>query len=284
MFKWRILCHGKLSPEMNMAIDEAVFLEVIRGNSKPTLRFYDWNPPTLSYGYNQNIDKEIDFDLAKKKGFGYVRRPTGGRMVLHKDEVTYSVIAPIAGNLEGNITNSYSAISQALAAGLNRLGIQAEFEKGTLSSSHQRKATNPCFTSSSKYELKLGNKKIVGSAQVRKKNCLLQHGAILLNYDQMEIAEILPNLTASERNKIGNYIKRKTTAINDNIEKKISFDVAVQNLILGFKDNWKNNEFAVGKLLERENKLAKKLASCKYSQDVWNIDNSLKKDFLKKID
>ena len=178
-----------------MAIDEAVMQEIIKGNSEPTIRFYDWNPPTLSFGYHQNFDDEIDLHEAEKRGFGYIRRPTGGRLVLHREEVTYSVIAPLRERLSGNITETYSEISLALAKGLRILGIMVEFEKGNLTSYHQRESANPCFTSTSRFELSYRNKKIVGSAQTRKDGVLLQHGSILLNFNLSQVAYVLPGLS-----------------------------------------------------------------------------------------
>ena len=155
---WRILNSGKKSPAENMAIDEAILEAVITGKSLPTIRFYDWNPSTASCGYNQKVDDEVDFSALEKFGFGFVRRPTGGRLVLHDQEITYSVIAPIEGKFAGSVTQAYSVISLALAEGLREMGVDVELEKGSLDSKHQRQAANPCFSSSSKYELKCQNK------------------------------------------------------------------------------------------------------------------------------
>ena len=103
---WRIIISGKKSPAENMAIDEAIFLGNIENTSPPTIRFYDWNPPTASFGYNQKIKNELDLDLLEKKGYAFIKRPTGGRLVLHKDEITYAVIAPAQERLKGSITDS----------------------------------------------------------------------------------------------------------------------------------------------------------------------------------
>ena len=116
--KWRFLIDGKLSPAENMALDEAIFECVQDGRSLPTIRFYNWEPSTVSCGYNQEVAKEVDFAELKKHDYGFVRRPTGGRLVLHNNEVTYAVISPFEGRLSGNVTESYSEISKALAKGL----------------------------------------------------------------------------------------------------------------------------------------------------------------------
>ncbi len=270
--RWRILIDGKKSAAENMAIDEAILLGNIAGKSIPTIRFYDWNLPTVSFGFNQQIKKEIDVDLVKKNGFAFVRRPTGGRAVLHFEEVTYAVISPLQDKLSGNITDSYSQISLALATGLNLMGVEVEFERGNLSSSHQREFANPCFTSSSKYELKYQNKKIVGSAQVRRENVLLQHGSILMNRNQEAISEIIPNLTVDKRNTIRKYLARKTVCINQILKEKIDYDKAVKFLINGFEKAWENDEFIIDNELNNfENEVSEQLVETKYGKDIWNF-------------
>ena len=126
--KWRFLISGKLNSAENMAIDEAIFNCVQAGRSLPTIRFYDWEPSTVSCGYNQEVAKEVDLLALKQHGFGFIRRPTGGRLVLHDNEVTYAVIGPAVGKLSGNVTESYSEISKALAKGLELMGIGVDFE------------------------------------------------------------------------------------------------------------------------------------------------------------
>jgi len=260
---------GKKSPSENMAIDEAILLGNIEKTSPPTIRFYDWNPPTVSFGYNQKIEKELDLEKLSKKGYAYIKRPTGGRVVLHKDEVTYAVIAPALGRLKGNITDSYSEISKPIALGLQNLGVNVEFEKGTLSSFSQKQQFNPCFTSSSRYELKYNNKKIVGSAQYRKNNCILQHGSILLNHDQSEVAYLLPNISFKQREKLFEYLSRKTTFINQISDREYSFEDAVSSIINAFRQCWVDDFFeedCLNKIeLVRINELNNKFSSKKWN-------------------
>jgi len=270
--KWSFLIDGKLSPAENMAIDEAIFECVQDGRSLPTIRFYNWEPSTVSCGYNQEVSKEVDFVALKKHGFGFVRRPTGGRVVLHDNEVTYAVISTFEGRLSGNVTESYSEISKALAKGLELMGINVDFEKSNLSSEHQRKVANPCFTSSSRYELSYHRKKIVGSAQVRKNNCLLQHGSILLNFNQCKLAQIMPELTDDQKVRLANYLKRKTIAINEILSIPKSYNEAVNFFITGFKEKWKTDDFITRKSLETyELEIAERLRLTKYLTDEWNL-------------
>lgn len=269
--KWRIINSARTSPAQNMAIDEAIFNEVMAGRSKPTIRFYDWAPPTLSFGYNQKIANEIDQERLQKYKFGHVRRPTGGRMVLHYEEVTYSVIAPLQNHLSGSILETYSQISRALLAGLKNMGIDAEFEKKGLSSQHQREPANPCFTSSSRFELNYQRRKIVGSAQVRKNNTLLQHGSILLNHDQSLVAQFIPNLTEKQRERFAKLLAQKTISINQILEKPISYNDAVQHLVAGFQREWENDIFTVSNFLSKnELELSIELERTKYGSTDWN--------------
>ncbi|MFO7896808.1 MAG: lipoate--protein ligase family protein [Candidatus Cloacimonadales bacterium] len=268
---WRILRHGKKSPAENMAIDEAIMQAIIADKAMPTIRFYDWQPSTVSCGYNQEVNKEIDFQALQKFGFGFVRRPTGGRLVLHDAEVTYSVIAPIAGKFAGNVTEAYSVISQALAAGLRAMGVEVELEKGSLDSGHQRQAANPCFSSSSKYELKCKGRKIVGSAQVRRDNVLLQHGSILLNNDQSQVAYLLPGLQPAQQEKLAKYLKRKTITVNANLSKPLNFKEASLCLEKGFRDSWANDFFSIhNNLTAEEIEISTSLLHTKYLTDEWN--------------
>jgi len=269
--KWRFLNTGKMSSAMNMAIDEAILESVKKKRSLPTIRFYDWNPPSISFGYNQEFSKEIDQKKLKEFGFGYVRRPTGGRAVLHNEEVTYSVIAPISGKLKGNVQESYSEISLALAQGLKNLGIEVEFEKGELSSHHQRQAENPCFSSSSRFELNYKKKKIVGSAQVRKGNILLQHGSILLHHNQSKLAFFLPGIENTQKKRFASFLERKTIAINEILPNPKTFHQVVCSLQTGFKQTWCDDKFfECNELDYLEQETAHNLEATKYLTDEWN--------------
>jgi len=272
--KWRVLNSGKCGAAENMAIDEAILNGTINGTSLPTIRFYDWKPPTASCGYNQNAEKEVDFNALQEFGYDFVRRPTGGRLVLHDHEITYAVIAPTSGKLGGNVTASYSEISRALAAGLKILGINVELEKGNLSSAHQREDVNPCFTSSSRYELTYNKKKIVGSAQVRKDGVLLQHGSILMEYNQRKLADLIPGLNENDRKRLATLLSGKTVAINEIIEQPTSYEDAVIALTVGFETTWNFDTFFACEDLEpEERKQVIMLMNSKYLTDEWNKRN-----------
>lgn len=179
----------KFSGSINMLIDENILNNSIKNNAKPVLRFYGWLRPTLSLGRNQSID-EINYDYCKNHNIDIVRRPTGGRAVFHHQELTYSFITPI--NLLENgrsVSASYKEISEALVISMEKLGIGLSYPE------HKKVSTGDsyCMAISTGSDLSYQNKKLIGSAQFRKKNYILQHGSILLNIDMDILAEIFPS-------------------------------------------------------------------------------------------
>lgn len=124
---WRFIRSGKCSPAYNMAVDEAVLTMHSEGRVPPTLRFYGWNPATLSIGYFQKADEEVEFAELEAKGLGFVRRPTGGRAVLHDQELTYSmIVSEDYPGMPRSVTEAYRVLSEGLLHGFRRLGLQAE--------------------------------------------------------------------------------------------------------------------------------------------------------------
>lgn len=172
----RVIEDNAHSGAMNMAIDEAILSSVSMKGNFPTLRFYFWNPACLSLGFNQS-SKDINFMELKNTGTDIVRRPTGGRAVLHSEELTYSLCMPANGTNLLSVNESCRTIHTMIANALQQTGIQAEFA-GRSSQSYNK---NPvCFDTPSYSELIYNGKKIIGSAQVRKNGTLLQHGSLPL--------------------------------------------------------------------------------------------------------
>jgi len=268
---WRVLISGKLDPYLNMGLDEAIYLGVAEGSSPPTIRFYDWQPASFSCGYNQDIEKELDFSRLEGSGYGFVRRPTGGRLVLHEDEVTYAVIARRVGAMAGNILDTYMRISTALAEGLKKLDIGVELSKGNLSTEEQKRSANPCFTSSSRFELTYKRKKLVGSAQTRNSRAFLQHGSILRTKNQVRVAEFVPDITEDDRLRLAALLDRRTISLEKILGQKLCFDRVVDSLLLGFITAWQEEKFyQIAAPDEFEMQRAKELAFKKYSTEEWN--------------
>ncbi len=175
-----------------MARDEAIFEAVQRGASPPTLRFYTWARPCLTLGAFQSAAQEVDTEACEEAGVDLVRRPTGGRAILHDRELTYSVCVPTAALGTGDsVLESYHRISQALMAGLMALGVQvslAPLRGGRLRLDEHSAA---CFDVPSDYEVLAGGRKLVGSAQMRRGTHLLQHGSILVSFSASALLSLL---------------------------------------------------------------------------------------------
>jgi lipoyl(octanoyl) transferase len=183
---WRLLLTPAADGAQNMALDEALMSRA-RETGEFTLRVYSWSTPTLSFGRNQSARRLYDLDRIRSRGLRVVRRPTGGRAILHHREITYSVTAPTSD--AGDLRQSYDRINRVLVAGLERLGVRTEIATPT-----ERAALpgpSPCFDAPSAGELVLNGKKLAGSAQWRTDGALLQHGSILIEDDQSSLADLM---------------------------------------------------------------------------------------------
>ena len=168
-----------------MALDHAL-LESVQQRPRAVLRLYRWQPACLSFGRNQPARGCYDEGAARARGIDIVRRPTGGLAVLHDDELTYAVIAPI--DLFGGPRASYHTINAALVAGLRKLGVPAELSAGSKRSAFG--SVHPCFAEPAAGEVIAAGRKLVGSAQRCEKRVLLQHGSILLGGSQDVVATL----------------------------------------------------------------------------------------------
>lgn len=182
----RVLRHGPAPGARNMAVDEALMERARSG--EVTLRLYRWDPPCLSLGRNQEARGRYDRDAARERGIQIVRRPTGGRAVLHHREITYAVTAP-AGRW-GSLRESYRLINRALLRGLAELGAEVREASEGPRDGTPGPTDRPCFRDPLPGEIVALGRKLVGSAQWRDRGALLQHGSILLRDDQA-LAEAL---------------------------------------------------------------------------------------------
>lgn len=181
-----------------MARDEYLF----RYTEGAWLSVYAWEPAAISLGYGQKPEAELDTGAVKKAGLDVVRRLTGGRAVLHDLEITYSVTATIGGVFGPDLNSTYQAIALALQRALKLLGIDATLEKGSSRDTREKSgASLPCFASTSRHELKVNGKKIIGSAQRRDKTRFLQHGSLILEHrsDITDFLKLDPEKKAAYR-------------------------------------------------------------------------------------
>jgi lipoate-protein ligase A len=176
---WRLLLDPPAGGAWNMAVDEVLLDGVAAGTAPPTLRFYQWRPACLSLGYFQPFDV-VNLDGCRAFGVDIVRRPTGGRAILHDRELTYSVALPAAvlGH-DGGVLPSYYRLSLALQEGLRTLGVPATLAPESAADGSPDHGP-VCFDRPSAHEILLDGRKLVGSAQMRRGGGLLQHGSILI--------------------------------------------------------------------------------------------------------
>lgn len=175
----------------NMAVDAAL-LESVRRGAPPALRLYRWSPACLSFGRNQPARDLYDLDGAARRGIGFVRRPTGGQAVLHADELTYAVVAPVA--RIGRPRAAYRKINEALVAGLGRLGLQASVAGSAVPGTGGARThdwARACFRTPEAGEVVIQGRKLVGSAQRTEGRVILQHGSLLVGGTQAVAEELL---------------------------------------------------------------------------------------------
>jgi lipoate-protein ligase A len=240
MEAWRFLNTGPADGATNMAVDEALLLGLNRGESPPTVRVYSWDPPTVSTGYSQNLARELDLPACARKGFGIVRRPTGGRAVLHAGELTYAVLGPSGrAPLGTTILETYRAIADALLAALEVLGVRADLERvGTGPSGRGRGVSAPCFMSSGRFEVVVGGRKLVGSAQRRVGRGVLQHGSLLIDGTHADIADVIALDGKAARVRLKELLLAKTTDLSGILGRRVSFEEVAAAVRSGFERAW----------------------------------------------
>lgn len=251
---------------MNMAVDEALLEAVAAGESRPVLRFYGWQPACLSLGIAQSW-QEVDLERCAALGWDVVRRPTGGRAILHVDELTYSVCAPKEEErVRGSILESYQRLSQGLVRGLRLMGLVPEQAVGDR---QERGAAGPaCFDDPADYEITIGGRKLVGSAQMRKRGVVLQHGTLPLYGDIARISEGLRVEIAGERAAIHRRLHERATTVEASLGRRIEFDEAAAFMQQGFAEAL-NLRFVEEPLTAQELARAGELRREKYGTAGW---------------
>jgi len=211
--RWRLIHTGDSTGARNMAVDDLLLEQVAQTAGTPVLRFYGWAPPAVSIGYNQSAAGELDLARCQREGIDVVTRPSGGRAVLHWNELTYSLLWPDnEPALAGGVSASCQRVGQSLALGLRLFGVGAELEPGDVKKrmgSFPEAARGLCFASTSRWEVKCGGKKLVGSAQRRVRGGALQHGSLLLGPEHEHLSQLMCTGNALPRTSthLGHWVK-----------------------------------------------------------------------------
>jgi lipoate-protein ligase A len=238
---WKFVDTGNHPGTFNMEFDESLVHSLAEGNGISTVRVYGWKPTAISLGWNQSMD-EIDISKATRDGIDIVRRPTGGRAILHSEELTYCVTM---GSPAKRVLAVYNEISQALVQGLKMLGVDVTLEKSQphFPSLYRSTSSAACFSSSARYEIQIGGRKLVGSAQRRYvgkngEEIVLQHGSLLLGPDHQRLIEYLNLQNELDRERLKLEIDKKTIDLSKALGRVVTFDECAEAVRTGFEEAW----------------------------------------------
>ncbi|MFZ1728616.1 MAG: lipoate--protein ligase family protein [Bacteroidota bacterium] len=226
---------GEQSGAFNMDFDLRRAELVDAREAAPMLRVYDWKPWCISLGRHQKIE-EIDQERTAAAGYEIVRRPTGGRAILHAEELTYSVVMP---SEDRGIMEVYRQISEALTAGLQLLVPEIDIAKAqpNFQKLYREAGSIPCFSSSARYEIEFGGKKLVGSAQRRIGSTVLQHGSILIGEAHLALADFLA-VSEDVREQLRQDMRSHTVTLEAILGRPVHRNEVRDALIKGFRYSW----------------------------------------------
>lgn len=263
---WRYICTPAARGAWNMAVDQAVLESIGRGDSLPTFRLYAWQPACLSLGYAQSF-KDVDLPRLQAHGWELVRRVTGGRAILHIDELTYSVVAPQdEPRLMGTVLESYQRLAKALIMAVLDLGLPVEMEENAPPASATKGPV--CFEVPSAYEIVVGGKKLIGSAQARKKEGVLQHGTFPLCGDLTRITQALVFLDEEARLAAGQKLLSRAVTAETVTGTSIAWGVAAAAFVHAFEIAL-DISLEPAELTSAEKDRAEELVQNKYDHPSW---------------
>ncbi len=274
MTQFRLNDSGRETGFWNMAVDEAIMEAVAAGLQPPTLRLYGWEPPAVSLGYHQALDGGISREAVRERGYDIVRRPTGGRAILHADELTYSFCIrqdEIAGG--HSVMESYREISRGIIEGLRILGAQVslgaeqdatpEVERAAADSDAARPI---CFAKTARCDLQAAGRKVVGSAQVRRHGGILQHGSIPITIDLEDQVAVMPG---SDDRIARQVLAGAAMSVTDLLGRVVTYEEISEAMVRGFAEVFEV-ELVPGDLSPDEQRRARQLHDERYATAEWN--------------
>jgi lipoyl(octanoyl) transferase len=265
---WRLLITPARRGAWNMALDESILEHIGRGESIPTLRLYAWDPACLSLGHAQPF-ADVDVVRLRERGWEVVRRLTGGRAILHTDEITYSVIAPNdEPRLAGSVLESYNRLAQALLLAVQQLELPVEMKELADHVSNVSYTNPVCFEVPSTYEITVNGKKLIGSAQARKKDGVLQHGSLPLTGDLTRICQALVFAEETAREEASKRLLARAATIESALGREVSWETAAQSFIHAFESQL-GLSLKKGELSVSESKRTEELVKEKYDHPAW---------------
>ena len=263
---WRLLDTGEAPGAWNMAVDEALLLCVGSRGCPPAVRFFRWRPACLSLGYFQSARRDVDVERCRELGVDIVRRPTGGRAVFHHQEMTYSVAAPDGHPaVAGGVAAAYRSIAAGLVAGLRRLGADARLAP-PLPPGVALPRSGACFDAAAASEVTVRGRKMVGSAQVRRDGAVLQHGALLLDFDASLYLSLFRNGTQMPAEELD----RRVISLREALGRTVAPEEVAGALREGFQEAL-GVSLEPGELCAEERHAADELMRRKYGNTEWNL-------------
>jgi lipoate-protein ligase A len=273
--EWRLIVSPPATGAWNMAVDEALLKSMApdeESNTRSVLRLYAWDPPCLSLGFAQPFS-DVDTTALKKYGWDVVRRPTGGRAILHTDELTYAVIGPHSEpRLAGGVLESYRRLSAALLAALHKLSLPAESQQDAVIKPGSDPKGPVCFEVPSNYEITLKGKKLIGSAQSRRRVGVLQHGTLPLYGDLMRITQALVFQNEQARTEAAQRLVDRATTVSTGLDQLITWEQAAQAFQEAFAETL-NLTLVPDNLTPEETARAEELLTQKYTNPRWTERN-----------
>ena len=268
---WRLIIDDQpRSGAANMAMDQALAESAAAGEAPPTLRFYRWQPPAVSLGRHQPIT-DINAEVVEQLGYEIVRRPTGGRAILHTDELTYAVTAAVdEPRVAGSLMDAYLRLSNALLKGLQRVGLAADKAAGDVRAGPNVSAA--CFEVPSAYEITAHGRKLIGSAQSRRAGYVLQHGSLPLVGDIGRLVDVLA-LPDEERTRLRAELVARACTLAEALgvaedDPNLEFERVAQAIIEGFGDLL-NLQFKRGQPTAAELRRTAELIRQQYANSEW---------------
>ena len=265
----RFFAPETLSGAENMAVDEALLISTQKLKNTAYLRFYKWQPATLSFGYNQRIERIIDPEMCNRLNISVVRRMTGGKMVFHNDELTFSICFYIP-SIKEKLPEKYKfldvfmKVMQPLVNGLNNLGLPAKF-----SNAHELNKTSHnrvhCYAVAAGHSVFVKGKKLIGAAGVIKNNCISVHGSIPINFSYPPQELFLNNVNPNQELAIA--------SLSDFLAEKSILEIP--EFVKNSFSNFFNVPVVTSILDDSEKKLIQKLIKDKYSRIDWKREKTL---------
>ena len=251
----------------NMAVDSAILEAVAAGTQPPTLRLYGWQPFCLSLGYGQRV-RDVDREALAQRGWDLARRESGGKAILHGDEITYSLCLPRDHPLAlSDVIESYRRISRGLLRALEGLGLAAQARHQGESAGSGRLGP-VCFETPSHYEISVGGRKLIGSAQVRRRGGLLQHGALPIAGDVARICDALRYDSEEARLEQKAKVRERAATLTRALGRTLTWSEAAAAIERGFARAF-DVEMRPGQLSAAESKRADQLIAERFGNPAW---------------